>query len=313
MKKIALKDIYSSEGLLIVPKGSKVIITKDNKEKLEKWGITDDVLGDIDVNKQGVAYEENIAKTISSADEANKMNVAKTYTVNRDGKKINITESKIPRDIIEIAKSFILDSSIFEDKTFIKASDITNDILHNYRDEVWYSHLNALVYYVSWIYAHSVNTALLSGIIGLKMGYTRDRLHQLILGAVLHDIGMVLIPKEILVKPTRLSENEMSFIKKHCELGHAIVEGTNLSRVVKNIILQHHERIDGSGYPSSLNEYELPEESRIVMVADSFDTATSYRPYKEPKDLYVVLEELSADNKRYDKKIVDVLKNFILN
>ena len=108
----------------------------------------------------------------------------------------------------------------------------------------------------------------------------RSRLKSLRIAAVLHDIGKIVLPAEILAKPGRLNETEMQLIRQHAAAGAEIVGAIGFERNVAEIIRQHHERLDGSGYPEGLRDGEILAEARILAVADVVEAMISHRPYR---------------------------------
>ncbi len=115
--------------------------------------------------------------------------------------------------------------------------------------------------------------------IGQKMGLSHCRLNVLRLGALVHDIGKIGVPADILTKPSKLSPAEHSIIQEHCQAGYEILEKLDFEPI-KRIVVEHHERLDGSGYPKGLTKDEIMLESRIVSVADVIDSVTRHRPYR---------------------------------
>ena len=121
----------------------------------------------------------------------------------------------------------------------------------------------------------------------IELGYSGEGLFNTGLGALLHDIGKLLVPKSILEKKEPLSDIEMSFIIQHCELGVSSLEGFEFPEEYTDIVLQHHERLDGSGYPNGLKGDEISQNAKIVMIADVADSITSFCPNSEPQNMEV--------------------------
>lgn len=192
-----------------------------------------------------------------------------------------------------------------------KACAIVEDLIRSSKNETWYAHLSALMEHVNWLYPHSINTALISGVIGNRLGYSEQRMKDLIVGALLHDVGQTALPKQLLNKPSELTEAEMRAVKKHCELGASILEDLPVSNICKTIVLQHHEKKDGSGYPYGLAGVQILQESEIVAIAEAFDTATTARPYKEAKPAKIALQEMFERPELYDAEFVRILMNAI--
>lgn len=134
----------------------------------------------------------------------------------------------------------------------------------------------------SYTYEHSVNVAVLSLILGVELGLSQKQLNELCVGALLHDIGKAFIPKEILDKPDNLTPEEFEIIKQHPSRGYEYIkEDRHLASAIKVIVLQHHERVDGTGYPRNINGDQIHTLAKIVAVADVYDAIISDRPYKK--------------------------------
>ena len=141
---------------------------------------------------------------------------------------------------------------------------------------------------------HQRSVAELSAAIGAEMGLTDQEVRDLRLGAALHDLGKIGVPTEILTRPGRLSGPERELIRTHCRIGYDIVAAVDLPDVVADIVLHHHERLDGSGYPDRLSGDQISRPVRIVAVADVLDAMSSHRPYRTAIGLGAALDELVA-------------------
>lgn len=156
---------------------------------------------------------------------------------------------------------------------------------------------------------HSINSAVYSLIIGKNFGLKESELKDLAKGALLHDIGKVLISSDILLKNGKLTNDEFADMKKHTILGYeALCKFENLSDSVKVISLQHHERLDGSGYPNALKEDDIHLYAKIVAVADVYDALTSERCYRRIMSNYKAYDILKSDaGVKFDMKIFESL------
>ena len=143
----------------------------------------------------------------------------------------------------------------------------------------------------SYTRSHSQTVSELCLAIGTQLGLGADRLERLGLAGLLHDVGKIGIADSILQKPGRLTDAEYETMKGHARLGHDIVQGAGFS-VEADWILHHHERLDGCGYPDRLAGDDVPLESRIILVADSFEAITSDRPYRRARSAAAALAEL---------------------
>lgn len=159
---------------------------------------------------------------------------------------------------------------------------------------------------------HSQRVCDLSVMIGSKLGLNADALEELRIGTILHDIGKIGVPDAILNKPGRLTEEEFLTMRMHPVIGYEICRPLMLSEGVLMIIRNHHEKLDGSGYPDGLKGGELPLSLRIVCVADAFDAMSSRRPYRGVMDMGHVMGELSKGaGTQFDSVVVEALKELL--
>jgi len=157
-------------------------------------------------------------------------------------------------------------------------------------------------------YGHSKTVARYSHVLAEAAGIREPgALDSIRKGALLHDAGKMAIPDSILKKPGPLAPKEWDVIRRHPQLGYGLVRDVKLVREVGNIILCHHERYDGTGYPKGLKGEAIPYEARIFAVADTIDAVTSHRPYRAPRDFKTARRELKAGaGGQFDPKVVDV-------
>ncbi|MBW2038229.1 MAG: PAS domain S-box protein [Deltaproteobacteria bacterium] len=154
---------------------------------------------------------------------------------------------------------------------------------------------------------HSAGVARLATAMARMMGFPEEEVTGIYISGILHDIGKMAVPVEILVKPGRLTELEMTMIRMHPQEGYDILKEIDFPWPVSQITLQHHERMDGSGYPQGLKGEEITLEARIMAVADVVDAMTHHRPYRPAFSLEETMEELSQGRGRlYDPQVVDV-------
>ena len=144
----------------------------------------------------------------------------------------------------------------------------------------------------------------------MKWVLTRSVLQGLRLASLVHDIGKVNVPVEILSKPGTLSELEFELIRTHSEAGYNILKKINFPWPIAKMVLQHHERMDGSGYPNGLTGEEILLEARIIAVADVVEAMATHRPYRASLGVGFALEEIEANRGRlYDKVVADICLN----
>lgn len=158
----------------------------------------------------------------------------------------------------------------------------------------------------SYTAGHQRRVASICSKIGSELELSTDRIHGLHLAATIHDLGKIGIPAEILVKPTKLSTMEYGLVKDHVDIGLKILKNVDFPWPIAEIIWQHHERLDGSGYPRGLMGEELILESRILAVADVVEAMASHRPYRPALGIDAALNEIiSHRGIRFDPQVVD--------
>lgn len=144
--------------------------------------------------------------------------------------------------------------------------------------------------------------------IGRSLGLPPSRLHNLLYAAFVHDVGKAEVSSEILTKPGPLTDAEWTEVKRHPEIGERMVSQTFMADAAP-IVGQHHERLDGSGYPKGLQEHEISQEAQILAVIDSFDAMVSDRPYHRGIPEAAAIKELYNDTgTRYSRKVVEALE-----
>ncbi len=157
-----------------------------------------------------------------------------------------------------------------------------------------------------YVAGHQRRVAQLAVAIARQMGLPDDQVDGIYMGAIIHDIGKIHLPAEILNKPARLFDTEFALVKSHPEVGYNILKDVKLPWPVAQIIHQHHEHLDGSGYPRGLKGDDILLEARIVCVADVVEAIAGHRPYRPAKGIKKALEEIEKHKGIfYDPKIVD--------
>jgi putative nucleotidyltransferase with HDIG domain len=154
---------------------------------------------------------------------------------------------------------------------------------------------------------HQQRVALLSMAIAQGLKLDEQTIDTVRLAATIHDIGKVYVPLEFLTKPGSLSSLELDVIQTHPQVGYEILKPIEFESPISRIVLQHHERLDGSGYPQGLKGSEILEESKIIAVADVVEAMCSHRPYRPSRGLSKALREIKQKRGlHYEPKIVDM-------
>ena len=141
---------------------------------------------------------------------------------------------------------------------------------------------------------HQMRVGELAYAIGRNLGFPEDRLEGVRVMGFLHDVGKIIVPAEILTKPSKLNDYKSMFIKAHAQAGHDILKDIEFPWPVASAVLQHHERLDGSGYPSGLCGEQIIMEAKILAVADVVESMSSHRPYRPALGMDAAMEEIAG-------------------
>jgi HD-GYP domain-containing protein (c-di-GMP phosphodiesterase class II) len=153
---------------------------------------------------------------------------------------------------------------------------------------------------------HSERVARYVRAMGLRLGLKDSQLDNVVMAALLHDIGKIGVPDNVLLKPGALTPEEFAHIRKHPELGWMALKNIEDFKSVSLIVLHHHERMDGRGYPGGLKGAAIPLGARIVAVADSYDALTTNRPYRPACNRQQAVDELLANSEsQFDSRVLE--------
>lgn len=265
--------------------GEGTLLTPNLIERLKGWGvecvevrvtIEGGEREPVRLSEQQAAVSENYNETVST--------LRRSFETVRFFKQVPLQEM---RELADTA----LDS-------FINTSGALNHLLIVHRKDDYTFH-------------HSINVAVLCGILGRWLGYRGEELRELVMAGLLHDIGKTQIPLEILRKPGMLTGAEMEVMRLHTTRGYNLVKDMGLPAAVTFAILQHHEREDGSGYPLKVAGERIHPMAKIVAVADIYDAITSETVYRKKRTPFEAVEALMKD--MYDKLDPNVCTAFLNN
>ncbi|WP_226035923.1 HD-GYP domain-containing protein [Aquibacillus saliphilus] len=208
----------------------------------------------------------------------------------------------------------LMKNSFLFDKTGQKMTDMVRVIVDqvNNREEVL-SILSDILISDDYIFAHSINVTIYSLALATELGLPQKKIEQIGLGSMLHDVGKVLIPEEILQKNSRLSKHEYEIVKTHTEEGFNLLrKSPNIPLLVAHCAFQHHERLNGSGYPRGLSNNEIHPYAKLLGVADVFDAVTSNRVYRDAMLPHEGLEILYAGSgELFEKQTIEAFRKTI--
>ncbi len=274
---VMAQSVYNSSGANYLTKGMP--LTQTYIEKLRQLGIEDIHVLSTSIDDMSPLPQEDVLQ-----EKTRVMAVKRVYDVFQ-----------------QIRQKGTLDLAPLE-----KASaTIVNDVMNRRGNLV---QLTDIRMHDMYTFAHSVNVAMLSSLIGVLCGFSEERLSELTFGALLHDLGKIVVPLEVLNKTSRLSKTEFSIIKKHPIAGSDHILKLNLpnGERLAMIARQHHEHMDGSGYPDGRKGEEIHIHARIAAIADVYDALTSNRPYKKaytPAVAHHIMKNCSGG--QFDEEILN--------
>lgn len=220
----------------------------------------------------------------------------------------------IETTFLDMKNKMNLDGSFTIEQANVKLTQIVRNIMGELKRNKELMTLLADVYtYDDYIFTHSFNVTLYTLAIGVELNINDKHLEILGLGAILHDVGKMLVPLEVLRKPGKLTEKEFEQIQKHADYGFHLIKNVHtVSLLVANCAYQHHERLDGSGYPRGIKGDEIHYFGKIIAVADVFDAVTSNRVYRKAMLPHQGLEVLYAGvGKKFDNTIIEAFRRAV--
>ncbi len=200
-------------------------------------------------------------------------------------------------DIIKTIKEVFDKTRYFKEVPLGKMEELTDRTLDSLVDATGViSQLAAVKATDDYTFRHSLNVGIIAGLLGKWLKVKRKVMREIVLAGLLHDIGKTQIPLDILNKPGALTEREMAVMQEHPAHGYKLIEESErLPQSVKFGVLQHHERLDGSGYPSALKGDEITDYARIIAVADIYDAMTSLSMFRNPVTPFEVVAEVCGE------------------
>ncbi len=218
------------------------------------------------------------------------------------------------RFIVGYVREVFEDVCLFNTKRLIDSFVIVDKIINELEGNLQvYIDLNEFRRFDNYTYIHSVNVAILTTLIGLKMGFSGQNLRNLSLGAMFHDLGKSSLPLKILNKPSGLLNEEFEVIKKHPVLGEEMLKFADIPKDILSIVRHHHERWNGEGYPDGLRQRAIPTNAQIVAVVDVFDALVADRPYRKGLPPYHALEIIMAGSgKDFNHEVIKYFRQCLI-
>jgi len=228
-----------------------------------------------------------------------------------DKPKVQLSES-VKEQLGQGVKQLFEDPSSekFAESSVNMANELTDSIL---QEDAVAIDLGMLKVSDEYTFRHSVDVAAVSVMIGKTMGMPPEKLHELGIAGLLHDVGKAKIPAEILNKPGKLTDEEFALMKQHTLFGFQILKEKNkFSNDILMGVLQHHEKINGNGYPLKTGQDAIHPYAKIISVADIFDALNTKRPYKDPFPRAITMEMLMGMTTELEVDIVKALINTVI-
>lgn len=326
-----LADVYDNNGFLLAAKGNsanKSLIERlDNKNIKYKVGSFDDLRAN-SVKKSKVETKpdpklstsrffepikiisdvSNINNKLNIDKEIIAINNKKTFRKSMD----NFDEHTTARDLNYNIQSVINRLPALESELISLSSKVVAAIINRSKEEKWGMHLNVLANNIDYIYDHSINVSIIAIALASKLQLAKRTIYNTALAALLHDIGMVLLPQDILQSKEKLSMVDRKLVNQHPALAVRILKNAGLPEIISESILQHHEKIDGTGYPLGLTGDKILIEAKIIKIASSFDSHTSEKPYRKAQSVYEVIQMMwDKAGKEFDKETLAAFMTLI--
>lgn len=281
------KAIYNDNGQILLHRGA--ILTKRVLGRLNELGIPIVYIQDErtkDIEHSDMIKEETKQRAIQT--------IKSEFTSIADDMRLNKTFSGE-----HLSKGF---------------SQVVHAILDDLKlNQHVLSVLSDVIVYDDYVFTHSLNVTVYTLGIAIELNYNEKQMMEIGLGAILHDVGKMVVPLAVLQKPGRLSTDEFKEIQAHAQAGFDVLRKLpNIPLLAAHCAFQHHERLDGSGYPQGLKGDSIHEYAKIIAIADVFDAVTSSRVYRKPMLPHEALELLySGVENQFDKSLVEAFRRTI--
>lgn len=293
---VVASDIITTNNQLIITKGT--VLDERMITRLRFYNIYGLYIYHGEQQSEEEHKEESYIELLRNTEEFKKFNRTYVETVNNVEKGFS--------DVVSGASNEINIDSLLAD---------TDRILHEGRNGAHiFEMLHGIRDYDDMTFVHSLNVSLICSIFGAWLKLPKEEIRILTLGGLLHDIGKMLVPREIISKDTKLTEQEFEIIKQHSIKGYQALKDYPVDIRVKYAALMHHERCDGSGYPNGFKSDQIEEFSKIIAIADVYDAMTSNRTYRKAICPFDVVENFERDGfLKFDPGYLMVFMERIVN
>jgi len=293
---IVASDLFTTDNHLIISKGTTLtdrIITR-----LEFYSIIELTVYHITSSADHTIEDSNTTfyEKIRKSESFQRFHLAYTSTVH------NFKQSL---DTIASQKSEVnLDALLNEMNQMLNRGDSSIELLNM---------LHCMRNYDDTTYVHSMNVAIICNIMGKWLDFSQKDLEVITLCGLLHDIGKLMVPYDLITKPNKLTDAEFTTVKTHTLRGYNLIKAMNIDSRVKHAVLMHHERCDGSGYPYGFHQEQIDSFAKLVSIADVYDAMTSARVYRGPLCPFEVISIFESEGySKYDPSYIMTFLNGIV-
>ncbi len=298
---------------LVVLQNRQIVFANKNVENIFGWKNTELIGKDVNIFYTSEETYKKVGEEHYSYLEKKSTYQHEITFKRKDGKNIlcnaylarigqKITDKKIIAMVEDITEKKIMSETLKEE--YIKNQRATEDLIRLPE--------SLLAIKDPYTAGHQKRVAEIAKGIAKYINLSQDTINTIYMAGLLHDIGKIAVPMEILSKPSKIGINEMNLIKDHPITAFNILKDIYLPWDITNIIIQHHERLDGSGYPNRLRNHNICIEARILAIADVIEAMTSFRPYRPALSLQEAIEEITKNSgKLYDQNVVKASIEFI--
>lgn len=310
LNRLGIHDVLIKDNTIDVP------LEMTNEQQVKKMKETADELGE-SFDAAAFLKELNESDLVAEDIEPVLTNVANAnmviHVLTGEG---NVPIDEKHKDLVEHTQKAFDQLKTSNELDLISIQrDVNNALPDMIRNDDVLMRLSQMKKSDNYTFDHSLRVSILATMIGKWLGYEKEQLSELAQAALLFDIGKLKIPDFVLNKPNKTKEEEFDIIKKHAQFGYSILLKTKgVTNNIKYSALQHHERLDGSGYPLRLKAGQIHEFAKIIMVCDTFDAMTHDRPFKSKVSPFIAAEYIQWHSGRiFDSKICYIfLKNLAI-
>lgn len=299
---VTAEDVYNYNNQLIIPKG--LVLDDKTIAKLDYYSILSVRIEDkqAEVKNESAAYSKSYSERIKESPEFVRFKAEFDEDVANFKSVIN--------DVVLKGSPLDVDQLMNHTLNILDIGATTPNLLDM---------LHCMREYDDATYAHCMNVALICNVMARWLRMSESEICTATVSGLLHDIGKTQIPDEIIKKPSKLTQQEYSIIKRHPQAGYEILKKSSLDPEILNAVLMHHERCDGTGYPMGLNGNQISTYARMVSIADVYDAMTSARVYRGPLCPFKTIEVFEEEGlQKYDPQFImsfleNVVNTYLLN